>query len=56
MIRVIINYNGISRIIYEGYDADICHYIKQTLTTVGKKYYVDYETDETMLRATITVL
>lgn len=38
MVRVIVKYNGISRIIYEGYDIEVGLYIKKTVTMLGFEY------------------
>lgn len=56
MVRIIVSYRGISRIVYEGYDVEIGLYIKKTLSTVGLAYVESVENREDMVIKYIEVV
>lgn len=56
MVRIVINYRGISRIVYEGYDVEVGLYIKKTLSTVGLAYVESIENKNDMVIKYIEVV
>lgn len=56
MVRIVVRYRGISRIVYEGYDVEVGLYIKKTLSTVGLAYVESIENKNDMVIKYIEVV
>lgn len=56
MVRIVVSYRGISRIVYEGYDVEVGLYIKKTLSTVGLAYVESIENKNDMVIKHIEVV
>lgn len=56
MVRIVVSYRGISRIVYEGYDVEVGLYIKKTLSTVGLAYVESIENKNDMVIKYIEVV
>lgn len=56
MVRIVVRYKGISRIVYEGFDVEVGLYIKRTLSTVGLAYVESIENKNNMVIKYIEVV
>lgn len=56
MVRIVVRYKGISRIVYEGFDVEVGLYIKRTLSTVGLAYCESIENKNDMVIKYIEVV
>lgn len=56
MVRIIVKYKGISRIVYEGYHIEIGDVVKKTVEALGYTYYDNRECKDNMVFRTIEII